>query len=230
MTMTMLKNHVYGGFGLGGSLAAVAADLELQYTSVSAHVGSANYAYLMDVSVTDLTIGHFLGVPAILAEIAGFWFVSRGLLPRDGRLANLFLASSATAFTLGAAFHAMFAPIGLAMKQASSQGASAETLAGIAAAVRPVHQGLGAAVMIGMLVYSLVFAWAVSLGRSAYPRWGALASPLVFVLCMVPAVRLSPFLRGILVPCGLNLANAVLFGMCLLFDTRPRKVMHPEDE
>jgi hypothetical protein len=176
----------------------------------------------MDVSTRGLTIGHFLGVPAVLAEIAGFWFVSRGLAARGGSLGAWFFATSASTFSLGAAFHAMFAPIGLALKQAQASGAAPALLTGIANAVRPVHQGLGVVVVFGILAYSLLFAWAVASGRSAYPRWVALSSPVVFILGLAPVLRFSPLLRSLLAPCALNLANLVLFGVCLFVGTRRR--------
>jgi len=206
----MLKSQ--SALCLVGALSAalaVVADLALQYTGISAHVGSKEYAYLLDVSSSRLLFGHFAGVVAVLLEIFGFWGVALAFYGRALRLT--FFAVSALAFSVGAAFHAMFAAIGLALQFASTSGAGPAFLSGLASAVRPAHEGLGAVTVIGILALSVLLSAAAAFGRTSYPRWMAVLSPLPVILLLALLTRAIPSLRLVLLPAGLNFANLVLF-------------------
>jgi hypothetical protein len=216
-------SRLAGLVGIAGALAAVLADLALQYTPEASHLASRDYLYLLDVPPGRLLFGHFLGVFGILLEIAGFWQVSQGLRPADGVPVRAFFLLSAFTFTVGAAFHALFAPLGLALHQLRESGAAPALLSAVAHVVRPAHQGLGAVTLAGIAALSLLFSWTVAVRRTLYPRWMALASPLVLAILFFVLTRFSLALRLVLVPCGLNLANLVLFGLStgLLWRARP---------
>src|SRR5947209_5903006 len=164
-----MKERSLGLLGFISAALAVVSDFALQYTPNLSHVGSPTYAYLLDVSPANLLLGHWLGVPAVFGEIAGFWFVSRQFAPQHSRAARVFLVAGTTAFALGGAFHAMFAPIGLALQQAVHE--SPLLVDAIARAVRPAHQALGVPVMLAILTYSCVFVWAALTRRTRYPQF-----------------------------------------------------------
>jgi hypothetical protein len=195
--------------GVGSAALAVAADLALQYTGNATHVGSHEYAYLLDVSRDRLLFGHFAGVFAVLLEIIGFWGVALGFTGPKLRFA--FFATCAVAFAVGAAFHAMFAVIGLSLQFAADANAAPGFLTGLAAAVRPAHEALGSVTIIGILILSVILILAIARGRTAYPRWMAALSPLPVVVGLAIAMRAFPSLRLVLLPAGLNFANLVLF-------------------
>lgn len=206
-----MKLKTFGVIGILAAAAAVFADLALQYTPVAAHLGSREYVFLLDVSRRNLLLGHYLGVVAVLGEICGFWFVAQGLKPAGRRPSSIFFAIGAVAFGVGAAFHAMFAPIGLALRSAADAGLSPAFAAKMAAAVRPAHEGLGTITLLGILLLSLLFSFLVALRTTAFPRWMALCSPLPVVLLFGALTRLMPSLRLVFFPAGLNIANFVLF-------------------
>ena len=64
-----------GYAGLFAAAVAVVSDLALQYTPVAAHVGSPDYAYLLDVPRERLLFGHFVGVVAVSSRssASGTW-------------------------------------------------------------------------------------------------------------------------------------------------------------
>lgn len=200
-------------FGILGAAAAVGADLVLQYTPDASHVGAPSYAYLLDVSRARLLVGEFVGVPAILLEIAGFCFVGEGLRVASGRVANVFIAVSAVAYAFGAAFHAMFAAIGVALQSSAAAGSDAAALASLAASLRSAHAGLGAVTLLGIAGSSILCSIRVARGGTAFPRWFAVCSPLVIAIGLAIAARLVPSLRLVLLPAGLNLANLLFFAI-----------------
>jgi len=200
-----------GVVAIVAAAAAVYADLMLQYTPNAAHLGSRDYLYLLDVPARRLLIGHFVGVVAVLLEIAGFWQIAQGLLPAGVRTSRAFFLLSAFTFGLGAAFHAMFASIGLALQAVRGAGGPAALTGEVAAAVRPAHEALGVVTVLGIAALSILFAAVVGLKKTMYPRWLAWFSPLAVALVLTLAGRFSIQLRLVLLPCSLNLANLVLF-------------------
>lgn len=58
----MSHARLYGSIGCLAALAAVVADLALQYTTNSAHLGALDYSYFLDVSQTRIQIGFYVGV------------------------------------------------------------------------------------------------------------------------------------------------------------------------
>ncbi len=205
-----------GGVAIVAAAAAVYADLMLQYTPIAAHLGSRDYLYLLDVPAGRLLIGHFAGVIAILLEIAGFWQIAQGLLPAGAGKSRAFFLLSAFTFGVGAAFHAMFASIGLALQAVRGAGGSAARMGEVAAAIRPAHEALGVVTVLGIAALSILFSVVVGLKKTMYPRWLAWFSPLAIALVLALASRFSIQLRLVLLPCSLNLANLVLFTLSTL--------------
>ncbi|HEV7672150.1 MAG TPA: DUF6796 family protein [Thermoanaerobaculia bacterium] len=211
--MTDLQRlRLAGLLGTSAAAAAALADLALQYTGNAAHLGSKEYLYLLDVPPSRLLIGHFVGVAAILLEIVGFWLVAQGLAPAGERKARAFFLISATAYGVGAAFHAMFAVIGLALREVRADG-NEELLGRIARAVRPVHEGLGTVTLLGIVALSILFSVIVWRRGTLFPRWMAFLSPLPMIVGLAVVSRLVPALRLYLLPCGINLCNLVFFAL-----------------
>ena len=198
---------------VGAAAAALSAgsDVVLQYTADPAHLLSEKYLYLLDRSPGDLLLGHNLGVFAILLQIAGFWAVGRGLAPGGRGAARAYFLVAAFAMAAGAAFHATFAPIGLALHGARAAGDDPARLAVIAGQARPAQLLLGTVALIAIATAALLFSAIVLRRRTAYPRWMAAVTPLTLSIVLGIAGRFAPPLRLILVPCGINCAGAVFF-------------------
>ena len=195
--------------GAGAAFVAVAADLALQYTPNAAHLGARDYAYLLDVPPGRLLFGHFAGVVALIVEILGFLGVAVGIESRG--LRHVFFGFASFGLAVGAAFHAMFSAIGAALRYATASGSDPAVVSGLAAAIVPAHHGLGAVTLGCIVVLSVLLSIAIARGRTRYPRWMAVITPLPVALVFAVASAVVPALRFVLLPAGLNLANLVLF-------------------
>lgn len=195
--------------GAGAAFVAVAADLALQYTPTAAHVGAADYAYLLDVPPGRMLFGHFAGVVALIVEILGFLGVAVGIDSRG--LRHVFFGFASFGFAVGAAFHAMFAAIGLMLQRAAAAGSPPEMVSGLAMAVWPAHHGLGGIVLGCIVVLSCLLSIAMARGRTRYPRWMAFVTPLPVGIVFFLVQTVIPSLRPFLFPTALNLANLILF-------------------
>lgn len=139
---------------------------------------------------------------AIVLEVAGFWSVSQAYLEKSrGRV---FFIASAFTYAIGAAFHAMFAPIGLTLQALRQQDYAA-----VVAAVRTAHEGLGTVAVLGIFFVSLFVLVDVARGKTGYPRWLAAVTPLPLIALMMIVVTLVPVARAVVLPCGINIANCI---------------------
>lgn len=209
---SMIKRNVVSrALGLGALAAAIGAlsDLLLQYTPQLNHLGSHEYAYLLDAGARRMMAGHLIGVPAILGEAVAFWMLRRAFVRGHRVAAASFGWIAAAGWALAAAFHAIFAPIGLALLRLREHGASSEWIAAAAAGARGAHEALGTPVLLLIFLAQVVFLIAVARGWTLFARIDALASPLPILVVFFVVIALSPLARSILLPCGINLANAL---------------------
>jgi hypothetical protein len=80
--ISLATPRLAGIIGCAAAVAAVAADLALEYTPNSAHLLSSQYLFLVGVPQWRLVLGHYLGICALPLEIAGFWLVYQGAQAR----------------------------------------------------------------------------------------------------------------------------------------------------
>jgi hypothetical protein len=106
--------------------------------------------------------GHYLGVVAILAEIAGFWQVYAGLQPAGERVALPFLLVNAAGAAVGAIFHASFVFVALtAQAQQGTTGATYQAFAELLAGFNGQRVGLVGVAGPGIVIGSIWYAFTV---------------------------------------------------------------------
>ena len=188
------------------------ADMALLYSPAGGY-GFSSYEPLADVPRWRLLLGHYLGVLLLPLYITGYWLVFQGLRGAGRWLSwPVFLIGSYGA-AIGGAFHGLLALIAVMVQHGESDPAGSERLVGVARAfVDPLHGAVNAL----FVLVSLCFAAAVLSGRTRYPRWLALANPLVLGLLFVAPYLLAPGFPPALLaaPASFNLAHLVFF--CLV--------------
>jgi hypothetical protein len=213
---TMAHTRLYGIIGCLAALAAVVADLALQYTTNPAHLGALDYSYFLDVSPSRIRIGFFLGVIAILLEIAGLWYVAQGLAPAGKRFWLPFFLLSAFITALGTVFHAHAAFLGLVVKAQAQSPESIQGFTRLIAELVAYRTALISTLFIGQVVFALWYAFVVAFKKTAYPRYAALFNPLFLLILFAMLGIIVPPLRFVLLPAGINLANFLFFTLAML--------------
>lgn len=194
------------------ALSGVAGDLALQYTSNTQHLMSRQSLYLLDVSPGRLLLGHYLGVVAILIEIAGFWAVYRALRPAGERYALPFFLMNAFGAMLGAAFHATFVFVGLTLQaQARVTGTQYSEFAELLASFNTARIGLALPALAAIMLGSLLYAFTVGFKPTLYPRWMAFCNPLAFLLLIVAFTLAVPRSALVLAPTAINVSHLLFF-------------------
>jgi hypothetical protein len=188
------------------------ADMALLYSPAGVY-GFAPYQPLADAPHWRLLVGHYLGVLLLPAYIPGYWMVFRGLRNAGvWRSWPVFLIGSYTAAIAGA-LHGLTGLVALIVQHGESDPAASQHLLGLASAfANPLH-GLVNSLLV---LVSLWFAVAVVSGHSRFPRWLAIANPLVLGLVFVAPYFAAPSFKPALlaVHASFHLAHLVFF--CLV--------------
>jgi hypothetical protein len=159
----------------------VVADLLLQYTSNQAHLHDVP-AVLADVPVWRLYVGTVLGVWVFALAGVGVWYASLGL-EGSPRLGRAFLVAGLLAYGWGAAFHGTFLFAGL-LAHAAEIGSPVAHAAALQDAFQAGQVAVGAGSGLMLVVASACYAWAVTSGRSAYPRWAVVLTPALLYVAL----------------------------------------------
>jgi len=196
-----------GCFAVAMAALGVVADLLLQYTPNRAHLHDLP-AVMADVPVWRQYAGTLLGVWVFVLAGVGVWHVSAGL-ERSPRLARAFLVTGLLAYAWGAVFHASALFVGL-LAHAAELGSPVTHPDALQAAFRNGQVALLAGAALMLVAASACYAWAVAAGRSAYPRWAVVLTPLLLyavlgVLGFVPVVDL------VLAPIAFSAMSLILF-------------------
>jgi uncharacterized protein DUF6796 len=193
-------------------LAAIVADLALEYTSQQSALFSPTYQYLSDISEWRLLLGHFLGIAAITLEISGFWVVSQLARASGVRSARAMLLIVAAGTVVGIVFHGSVALTALLVQ--AQQAAPADAAPLLAATVAQVSAFTSPLIVVGLVslaAWSVWYAVIVARGWTPLARGLALCNPLVIALiCRIASVLVPP-LGLILAPTALNVSTTATF-------------------
>jgi hypothetical protein len=195
---------------LGVALVGV-GEFSLHF-SPAGYAGADEFRYLLHVPRWRLDLGHFLGVLAAPVYALGYWHVAGALRPAPRGARAAVFGLGVYTFMIAGVWLGSRAQLAL-LVQAQATGAAPAEFAALVDAYRRYSEALIQLVRVGVLALSLALAAAILRGRTGYPRWFALVSPIL-LLALVFALHLAaPAVGGYLVPTAMNVAHLVFFGL-----------------
>jgi hypothetical protein len=162
-----------------------------------------------------LVLGQILGVTTIPLYTLGYAVAAQGLTSR--MMASLVLVGGAIAACVGGAAHGITGAVVGSGLDAGSLGADPfAVMEPLAPYIVPVFFVVG----LAGIAASGGFVFAVSTGRSNYPRWVALTSP--FPVAVALSILVQPFRYGeaFLIPMSANLSQIPFFAVLLWFSRK----------
>lgn len=159
--------------------------------------GKARWTYVL---------GNYLGVYFIPLHILGFFLAFQALKPASPKWARVFLALALYLTPIGVGLHGTLAFVGDIM-----QSRDASLIYGI----RDYWQPWAYSVAIGYVIVSALILTLILSGRSLYPRWVALVSPLGIAALTSIVIAILPDsatgMKAFLSLTGLNLPLMIFF-------------------
>lgn len=153
-------------------------------------------------------LGNYLGIFFIPLHILGFFLVYQALKPASVKWARGFLVLSLYLTPIGVGLHGTLAFIGDIIQSQN---------AGLIHGIRDYWQPWAYSVALGYAVVSVLIVGLILTGRSLYPRWVALISPIGIVLLTAIIIAVLPDsatgMKAFLSLTGLNLPLMIFFSV-----------------
>lgn len=210
-----------GLMGLLASILVGAAEFSLHFTETMDYTGPP-YEFFLGTSAARLSFGHFTAIFCAPLYYVGYWHLYMRLAPAPVWARCAVLALGVYSFALGSVWigSRVYPAILIQAREAAVSDAAKEQLAVLLETAGFYNETILVGLRIGVLALSALFVWLVASGRSSYPRWFALANPILIVIACFAVWLAIPQVGGYLMPIAMNVAHFVLFGGSLLLMRR----------
>lgn len=207
-----------GWIGLIGALFVGVGEFTLQFSPLGGYEAE-NYVYFARISETRLTYGHFFSVLAAPLYLAGYWHLGqmfvRGGSVKAGWFITLF---GGYAFVVGTAWlggRVYLAFTAHAIASAASPE-STHMLTELLGTFGDHNEPLVNALRLAMLIVSVLWIVLVARGKTLYPRWMAIFSPIALLATIfIIYFYISPTLGAWLLPAAMNVVHVILFALSI---------------
>ena len=196
-----------GIVALLGSIVVGIGEFTFQFSPRGGYEGS-DYLYFLDVSRSRLTWGHFIGVLAAPLYLVGYWHVAQMLRPAGRWLAAAVFGLGTYAFIIGDVWLGGRVNLALTVKAREMAPDTLRTLfSDLLNEIGAHNEPLINIVRIMVLIISILMVCGIMTGKSPYPRWIIIFSPIVIVIQIFALYTMVPEIGVYLLPAAMNIAH-----------------------
>jgi hypothetical protein len=196
-----------------GAIVVGIGEFMFQYSPRGGYEGF-EYLYFLDVSRWRLSVGHFLGVLVAPVYLVGYWHIAQMLRPAGTWIAASVFGLGIYAFAIGNVW--LGGRINLALTVQAREAAPQSMqphLSDLLNDISAHNEPLINIVRVLILIVSLLMAWGILTGKSYYPRWVVIVSPILILVMIFGSYAIIPALGGLLLPAAMNIAHAIFFSV-----------------
>jgi len=204
------KIIITGLLGLVASMLVGVGEYLLHYDPL-ARFSEGGFGFMQGIADSRTTFGHFFGVFGATLYPIGCYHIYLMLRPANQPLAFAGFFISAFGFIVGAVWIGSRASISALMQLTETA-----EIAHLVALYEVRYETLLWVVRTTTLLLSVIFIWLTLTGRSNYPRWMAIFSPIVLIIASFITYVIAPELGKHLMPIALNVAFFIFFILSLL--------------
>ena len=219
--MNEIPNHniirMTGVIGIIAALLVGTGEFLLHFSPLGDYADDGNYVYLLQVSESRATWGHFFAVIGAPFYLVGFWHIYLGLKPygKTIPLVNFFV--TAYGFIFGTIWIGSRASIVLlAQAQFAAEGNNSEVLRVLMDQYMLHSETLLEVTRITTLLSSLAFIALVVTGKTLYPRWMAIFNPILLLVSSFILFAIAPSIGKYTLPIALNVGYFLFFTLSTL--------------
>jgi len=217
---------IAGCVGLIGALLVGVGEFTLQFSPLGGYEAT-DYHYFARISEARLTAGHFFSVLAAPLYLAGYWHLGQAFVHGGSVKAGWFITLfGGYAFVVGTAWLGGRVYLALTAHAIAGAGSPEQlaTLQLLLTGFAEHNEPLVNALRLAMLIVSVLWVVLILRGKTLYPRWMALFSP-IFLLGLIFLIyfKISPTLGAWLLPAAMNIVHVIVFALSMLVLTAQRK-------
>ena len=204
------------GTGLVATLGALivgVGEFTFQFSPLGGYEGS-DYLYFLDVSQSRLTLGHFIAVLAAPLYLVGYWHIAQMLRPAGRWLAATVFGLGVYAFIIGDVWLGGRVNLALTVKAREAAPEAARALfSDLLNEIGAHNEPLINIVRVLVLVVSILMVCGIITGKTPYPRWAIIFSPIVIVVQIFSLYVMLPSIGVYLLPAAMNIAHVIFFAV-----------------
>jgi len=207
------KAITLAGFaGLLGAILVGIGEFSMQYTPNGGIEDAVTYAYFNDVSAGRLSFGHFIAILSAPLYALGYWHLSKKLEPGGKILSRVFFFTGAYSFMVGAVWIGQRFFLATTVHSIAG-GADNQALLSL---FSEHNEPLVNVLRIAMLVVSIIWIFMILKGKTLFPRWMAIFSPIVLLATMFALYFFGTGIGLYVFPIAMNVSHAILFALSLI--------------
>ena len=208
--------------GIAGCLGAILVgigEFSMQFTPNGGIEDVTDYLYFNDISAERLSFGHFLAVLSAPLYILGYWYLSKKLEPAGPNQSKVFFLIGAYAFAVGTAW------IGQRFFLATTvhEIAAGQDLKAQLTLFAEHNEPFVNVLRLAMLIVSVLWIKLILSGRSAFPKWMTIFSPIVLLATMFALYFFKTEIGLYVFPIAMNATHFVIFALAMLTARDPDK-------
>lgn len=211
--MKYQKLMLFGYLGLIGSILVGIGEFLMHYNNVS-YTSDIPYGFMLHVSKSNMTTGHFLMVAFVPFYFFGYWHLYHALKPGNKKLALAVLILGIYAFTIGGIWIGSRAHLGYLIHSQAISG-SPELFESLVESYTFHLESLVQALRLFVFLISIFFVITILKGDTLYPKWMAFFNPILLLGIVFGLFFIFPTVGNYLVPTAMNVAHFVLFAASL---------------
>jgi len=204
--------------GLAGCLGAILVgigEFSMQFTPNGGIEDVKDYLYFNDISSSRLTFGHFIAVLAAPLYMLGYWSLSKNLEPAGPKQSKIFFLVGAYAFAVGTAWIGQRFFIATTVHEIAAGQDLKEMLTTFSEHNEPFVNVL----RLAMLIVSILWIKLILTGKTAFPKWMAIFSPIVLLATMFALYFFKTKIGLYVFPVAMNATHFIVFALAM-FTTR----------
>lgn len=200
--------------GLAGCLGAIlvgVGEFSMQFTPNGGIEDVTDYLYFNDIPADRLSFGHFIAVLAAPLYMLGYWHLSKKLEPAGPKQSKAFFLIGAYAFAVGTAW------IGQRFFLATTvhEIAAGQDLKALLTVFSEHNEPFVNVLRLAMLAVSVLWVKLILTGKTAFPKWMALFSPIVLLALMFALYFFKTKVGIYVFPVAMNAAHFIIFALAL---------------
>jgi len=205
--------------GVAGCLGAILVgmgEFSMQFAPNSDITDIKDYLYFNEVSAARLSFGHFIAVLAAPLYILGYWHLSKKLEPAGPKQAKAFFLIGAYAFAVGTAWIGQRFFLGTTVHEIAAGADLKEQLTIFAEHNEPFVNVL----RLAMLIVSILWVKLILTGKTYFPKWMALFSPILLLAVMFGLYFAKTSIGHYVFPVAMNATHLIIFALAILTTRR----------
>jgi len=159
-----------------------------------------------------LSFGHFIAVLSAPLYMLGYWHLSKKLEPAGPKQAKLFFLIGAYAFAVGTAW------IGQRFFLATTvhEIAAGNDLKGLLTTFSEHNEPFVNVLRLAMLLVSILWIKLILTGKTAFPKWMAIFSPIVLLAIMFALYFFKTPIGIYVFPVAMNATHFIIFALAMI--------------